>query len=300
MAFPNFRKPLPEDRLSEKERNERIRILNQFSKKLKKEMRTSTFEDRIAIRQLLVFVGKRLELLDLENRHARGMAQYDSLLARTTKPVPQGLVGVTANALLDLGLHDRKKMIRRHEKATEPLIAEISLMAPEIDRLLDQRPSVDNENSILRPNSCLPEEPNRAEDAPSKSGSTNGKDPDSNPTRNARKNGANEVWLDPKNSRIVVDGKTYWRNHLADKIMQMKSLTERQRDAAVLSCGYRMGDESGSQMGDEAIGTLMGGKRKTVYGHRKAAESKMRQDPVMRLLLNNLKRKIEESEDHDD
>jgi len=168
MTNPNFRDPLPEDLLSERERDERICILDQFSKKLKEERKAAGFDDRIAIRQLLVYVGKRLDLLDIENRHARGLAQYDSLLGRTTKPVPQDLIGVAADAILDYGLKDREKMIRRHERNTEPLIAEISLLAPEIDKLLEQRQADDRDKFVLRPSSCLSEAASMNQDAPSK------------------------------------------------------------------------------------------------------------------------------------
>lgn len=173
MAITSFREPLPEDRLSEEERDERARIFAQFAKKLRIEMKTAGLDDGIAIRQLLVYVGKRLDLLDLESRHARGLAQYDALLARTAKPVPQGLVGVAVDALLDLGLHDRERMIRRHEEGSERLIEEISLLAPKIESLLDHRPSPDRENHVLRPSSCLPAvEAGSENDEPSDSKST--------------------------------------------------------------------------------------------------------------------------------
>jgi hypothetical protein len=157
MAITNFREPLPEDRLSEEERDKRIRIFDQFSKKLKTEMRAADFDDKSAIRQLLNYAGQRLKLLDLENRHARGLAKYDSLLGATAKPVSQGLIGVAVDAVLDFGLRDREKVIKNHEEDTEPLIAEISLLAPEIDKLLDQRLNPDKEDPVLRPSSCLPE-----------------------------------------------------------------------------------------------------------------------------------------------
>lgn len=297
MTIPKFRDPLPEDRLSEREREERIRVLDQFSKKLKKERKAAGFDDRIAIRQLLLYVGKRLDLLDLENRHGRVLAQFDSLLCRTAKPVPQGLLGVAADAFLDFGLKDRERMIQRHEKDINPLIAEISSMAPDVNGLLDQRPNPDKENHVLRPSSCLPEKPIMDEDAPSKSGSANGKNQGSNPTLKPRKKG---VWLDPENTKIVVDDKTYWRNCMANRIMQMKGLTERQCDAAVLLHGYQMGDENRSQMSDTDIGTLMSCSRRTVYGHLIEAESRMRQLPVMRDLLISHKRKIKRSEDDKD
>ena len=156
MAIPKFRNPLPEDRLSEKERDERILMLDEFSNKLKKERKRAGINDRTAIRQLLIYVGKRLDLLDLENRRARALAQYDSLLGHTAKPVPQGLIGVATDAVLDFGLRNREKMIGSHEERTESLVAEISLQAQGIDRLLDERSSPDKENYVLRPSSCIP------------------------------------------------------------------------------------------------------------------------------------------------
>jgi len=340
MAISKFRDPLSEDRLSERERDERIRSLDQFSQRLKKEMRTAAFEDRIAIRQSLVYVGKRLDLLDLENRHARGMAQYDSLLARTTKPVPQGLVGVTADALLDLGLCDREKIARRHEEETEALIEKISILAPEIDRLLDQRQSPDKENYVLRPSSCLPEAAIRDEDALSKSGNTpelpssdtapeppemvepdtveahlvdtahgeislnknrsnspGGKGPRPNPTTQQNEKGSSKAWLDQKKSPITVHGKPYVRNHMADMLMQMNSFSEKQRDVAVLCYGY---ESDGHGMSDTEISTLLHCTRKTVYGHRKTADSKIAQAPALVLLLSNYKRKKRRSEEEED
>jgi len=87
---------------------------------------------------------------------------------------------------------------------------------------------------------------------------------------------------------------------MANKIMQLKGLTERQCDAAVLLHGYQMGDENRSQMSDTEIGTLMSCSRRTVYGHLEEAELRMRQDPVMRDLLNSHKRKIKRYEDDKD
>lgn len=304
MSTPSFRVPLPEDRLSEKERNERIRILDRFAKKLKKDRKGVSFDDKNAIRQLLHYAGKRLELLDLEDRHARGLAKYDSLLGSGAKPVPQSLFGVAADALRRRLLRGREKMIRRHEEATKPLIKEISLMASDINGLLDERPltapdldgldkrlSLDEANHVLRPISCLPEVAVNDEDAPSES--ENAADHVSKP-KVTRKPGA---WLDPGNTKIFVDGETYWRNRLADKISQMKGLTDRQRDAAILSCGYQSGKVPRSKMSDATIAALMGCKRKTVYDHRSGAISKMRKDSEMRQLLDSLKPKIGDKED---
>lgn len=320
--MPKFHNPLPEDRLSEKERDERIGVLDEFSKKLKKERKRAGIDDRTAIRQLLIYVGKRLDLLDVENRRARALAQYDSLLGRTTKPVPQGLIGVAADAVLDFGLKDREKMIRSHEEDTEPLIAEISLLAPEIDKLLDQRPSPDKENYVLRPSSCLPEVAVMDEDASSKSGSApelprndgpqadtgeqnveeddlvgttpaeidrdenrsngpNGKASKPSPTPQQKDRDFDKAWLNQRKPRIMVRGKPYNRNHLADPLMQRDYFTEPQLDVAVLWLGY--------EMRDTAIAELLGRSRKTVYDHRKAARALIAEDHAMRILLKNFK-----------
>lgn len=304
MAINSFREPLPEDRLSEKERNKRTRILDRFAKKLKKERKGSGFDDKTAIRQLLHYVGKRMELLDLEDRHARGQTKFDSLLGARAKPVPQGLIGVTADALRRRLLRGREKMIRHHGEETKPLIKEISLMAPDINGLLDKRPlmapdidgldkhlSLDEANHVLRPISCLPEVAVSDEDASSKFESAT--DNDSRP-KLTRKPGA---WLDPENTKIPTDAGTYWRNRLADNILKMKGLTDRQRDAAILSYGYQTGNASRSHMSDAVIANLMGCERKTIYDHRRGAVSKMRKDSEMRQLLDSHKGKVEDDED---
>lgn len=346
--MPKFRNPLPEDRLSERERDERIRMLDEFSKKLKKERKRAGIDDRTAIRQMLIYVGKRLDLLDLENRHARALAQYDSLLGRTAKPVPQDLIGVATDAVLDFGLKDREKMIRSHEGRTESLIAEISLLAQEIDRLLDQRQSPDKENYVLRPSSCLPEVAVRDEEVPAIAASTPelpkddgpqsdtaceapktgeqstveadlvdkatadiGRNKDQSkrhdfsqsnnpkgrlagptPTQQPSNKRSSREWLEPRKSTITVHGKPYGRNHLADKLMQCDYFTERQRDAAVLWHGY--------DMRDVAISVLLHCKPKTVYDHRKGADSKIAKDPTMQVLLRNYNRRIRRSKEEED
>lgn len=172
MAIPKFRTPLPEDRLLEEERKDRASALEKFAKKLRTERKTASLDDRSHIRDLLVYVKKRLRLLDLEDKHARGLERYDFLLGYTTKPVPQGLLGVAAGATLDLGLKDTERVIRRHESRTESLIKEISISARRIDKLLDQRPCRDEEDYVLRPSSCLPELAITDDSASSKSGDT--------------------------------------------------------------------------------------------------------------------------------
>ena len=329
--MPTFRTTLPEDQLSEKERDERARILAQFAKRLRKEIKTADLEDRIAIRRLLVYVGKRLDLLDVENRYGRAFKRFDFLLGHTTKPVPQGLLGVAADTTLNLGLKDTERLMRRHEARTASLIAEISMLAPEIDKLLDQRPSSDQENFMLRPSSCLPEAAMSDEHASSGSGNTpdlherdspdtdklgeplevgeqnaigagpigtmsadtgrdkdrsdlgKGKTPKPNPAPQPDLDEPNRDWLEPRKLTIKVHGKPYGRNHLADKMMQVDYFTERQRDVAVLCYGY--------DMRDAVISTLLHCNPKTVYGHRKGAESKLARDPEMQILLRNYKRK---------
>jgi len=310
MAIPEFRNPLPEDRLTEEQRDERIKAFDEFAKKLRKETKKSSIDGKTAIRRLLDYVGKRLVLLDLENRHARALAQFDSLLARTTKPVPQGLIGVATSAVLDFGRKDREKIIRRHEEQTEPLLREISLLAPKIDKLLDQRPSPDKEKDVLRPSSCLPESATKDEDASSKSESTpelprsEGDDlvgtapaeigpgtnrsgglnciaPNLCPTPKQMGMDLNKEWLSQKKPRIVVQGKPYNRNYLADHLMERDYFTEPQLNVAVLWLGYKMSDA--------AIGRLLGRSRKTVYDHRKATGALIDADPAMHILLKNFK-----------
>jgi DNA-binding CsgD family transcriptional regulator len=242
--------------------------------------------------------------------------------------------------VLDFGLKDREKMIRSHEEDTEPLIAEISLLAPEIDKLLDQRRSPDKENYVLRPSSCLPEVAVRDEDASSKSGNTpelpksdsphtdkpreareageqnavetdpvdstsadsgrnqdrsnspKGKTPKPNPAPQPNGDGANKEWLEQRKSTIRVKGKPYGRNHMADKVMQVGYFTERQRDVAVLSYGY--------DMRDAVISTLLDCDPKTVYDHRKGADSKLAKDHTMQVLLRNYKRRNGRSREEED
>lgn len=337
MAITSFREPLPEDRLSEEERDKRIHIFDQFSKKLKKEMRTAAFEDRNAIRQLLVYVGKRLDLLDVENRYWRALKRFDFLLGHTTKPVPQDLIGVAANAALDLGRKDTESLIGSHQLRAASLIAEISMLAPAIDKLLDQRPSLDKDNYVLRPSSCLPAvEVGSENDAPSDSENTsklpkpelsnsdepqteivgeaqtgavqNVKQEDSGDaappeidldkvhpisssgkaSKSAQKSKlSDEVlrkdWLDSKRPTIEVLGKPYPRHFIANRIKDLEYLTIRQRVAAVLWFGYGMEDS--------AISKLMGIARRTVFDHRRAAESELAKDPSMERFLKSYKRK---------
>lgn len=341
MAITSFREPLPEDRLSEEERDKRIHIFDQFSKKLKKEMRTAAFEDRNAIRQLLVYVGKRLDLLDVENRYGRAFKRFDFLLGHTTKPVPQDLIGVAANAALDLGRKDTESLIGSHQLRAASLIAEISMLAPAIDKLLDQRPSLDKVNYVLRPSSCLPVVEVENEDAPSYLENTsqpakpdlpkpelaNGDEPltkivpeaqtcavqsankddsggaapadiglaktrPNNSSRNASTSNRKPTisdehlrkeWLDSKRPVIEHLGKSYPRHFIANRIQNLKYLTIRRRVAAVLWFGYGMDDS--------AIHELMGIARRTVFDHRRAAESEMAKDPSMEQFLKSYKRK---------
>ena len=307
MEIPKFRDPLPEDRLTEKERGERIRVLDEFSKKLKKEGKRAAIDARPAIRQMLIYVGNRLELLDLENRHARGLAKYDFFLARAAKPVPQGLIGQAADVVLDLGLRDQEKMIRSLEEDTEPLVAEISRVAAEIDRLMDERQIPDEENYVLRPSACLPDVAIRDEDASPQSGSTpeflpcdslhrsnrpNGKPPGQNSIPDPTDINLVREWIEQGRLTIKAKGKTYRRNHLADKLIQPDYFTPWQRVVAVLIFGY--------DMSPGAIGKLVSRHPKTVTGHRKVAEDKMAKDPAMKDLLRNYKRKNRRSREEGD
>ena len=90
-------------------------------------------------------------------------------------------------------------------------------------------------------------------------------------------------WLDSKKPMITVGGKTYGRNHIADKLMHLKYQTVRQRVAVVLRYGYNMGDV--------AIGALLHCVHKGPYDHRRAAEFKMKKDPTLKHLLLDSRRK---------
>lgn len=323
-----FRDHLPEDRLTEGQRDERIKTLDKFAKKLSKESKRVSVDGKAAIRLMLDYVGKRLVLLDLENRHARGLSQFDSLLARTTRPVPQSLIGVATSAVLDFGRKDRERIVRRHEAQTEPLIKEISLLAPEIDKLLDLRPSPDKENCVLRPSSCLPEtgiappdasshsekttepptvdtaaesleapspdtgKPDRIEAAPAEIGRSEKQFKSSQrKVSKPRTEGQARVdaWIEMGIRTIKTDGKTFYRNHLADKLTTVEGFTKDQRNAAVLYYGYgTSGRDSG--LSDEEHAKLVGCHRSTIYDHRMAADSKMDSDPSLKARLRSSKR----------
>ncbi len=136
--FP-YRTLLPEDRLSKKERQQRIGTLVSFAKKLRAEVKKADLDQRSDIRRMLDYIGKRLSLLDRENWQAVGMGRYDFLLGRATRPDPSSLPGAATLALVKIGLRDTEKTVQRYSSEVANLIADISAMAPEIDRLLDLR-----------------------------------------------------------------------------------------------------------------------------------------------------------------
>lgn len=158
MVLPTFQSQLPEVRLSQKERNKRVRILAKFAKKLRGEIKAADLDHGADIRHLLVYIRKRLELLEALDNYVRLFERFDFLLGHNTQPVSHGIFGVAAGVTVDLALKDTVRMIRCLELRIESQIAEIILQAPAIDRLLDRSLAEDIDSFELRPASCLPEQ----------------------------------------------------------------------------------------------------------------------------------------------